>query len=106
MVIRIWHGWTTPGNADAYEALLKREIFTGIGDRHIAGYHGIELLRRDCDGEVEFITVMRFDDIDAVRAFAGADYETAVVPPAAREILSHFDHRSQHYDLRETRPAG
>ncbi len=105
MVIRIWHGWTAPANADAYEALLKREIFTGIADRHIAGYHGVELLRRECEGEIEFITVMQFDDIDSVRGFAGEDYDRAVVPPAARLLLSRFDDRSQHYELREKRSA-
>ena len=57
-------------------------------------------MRRDLDDEVEFITVMRFDTMDAVRAFAGEDYETAYVPPKAREVLSRFDERSQHYDLR------
>lgn len=101
MIIRIWHGWTAPQNADAYEQLLKHEIFTGIAGRQIAGYHGIQLLRREVDGEVEFITIMRFDSLDAVREFAGEDYEAAVVPPEARKLLAHFDARSQHYDLRE-----
>jgi antibiotic biosynthesis monooxygenase (ABM) superfamily enzyme len=100
MIIRIWHGWTTPKNADAYEALLKEEIFVGIGDRHIPGYKGIELLRRDTGDEVEFITIMRFDSLDAVREFAGEDYELAVVPTKARAILSRFDARSQHYEVR------
>lgn len=27
MIVRIWHGWTTPANADTYEAMLKEEIF-------------------------------------------------------------------------------
>jgi hypothetical protein len=57
MISRIWHGWTTPVNADAYEALLKSEIFTGIQDRHIAGYRGIKLLRREVGVEVEFVTI-------------------------------------------------
>lgn len=100
MVARIWHGWTTPSNADAYESLLKSEIFTGIQDRKIEGYRGIQLFRRNLDGEVEFITVMRFDSIDAVRAFAGEDYEVAVVPPKAIALLSRFDARSQHYEVR------
>lgn len=43
---------------------------------------------------------MWFDDLDAVRAFAGEDYEVAVVPPKARTLLSHFDARSQHYEVR------
>lgn len=100
MISRIWHGWTTPGNADAYETLLKSEIFRGIANRQIPGYHGIHLLRRDVRDQVEFVTVMWFDALDGVRAFAGEDYEVAVVPPEARVLLSHFDARSQHYEVR------
>lgn len=102
MIGRIWHGWTEPQNADAYEALLKEEIFVGIQNRDIPGYKGIDLLRRDLGAEVEFITIMRFDSLDAVRAFAGVDYESAVVPPKARALLSRFDERSQHYEIRVT----
>ena len=100
MISRIWHGWTTPANADAYEALLKSEIFTGIRDREIAGYRGIHLLRRDIGDEVEFVTIMWFDSLEAVRTFAGEDYEVAVVPPKARALLSRFDARSQHYEVK------
>jgi antibiotic biosynthesis monooxygenase (ABM) superfamily enzyme len=100
MVLRIWHGCTTPSNADAYETLLKEEIFVGIGGRKIPGYRGICLLRRTIGNEVEFVTIMTFDDIEAVRQFAGQDYEAAVVPPKARALLAHFDQRSQHYELR------
>jgi antibiotic biosynthesis monooxygenase (ABM) superfamily enzyme len=100
MISRVWHGWTTPANADAYEALLKSEIFTGIQDRQIAGYRGIHLFRRNIGDEVEFVTVMWFDTIEAVRAFAGEDYEVAVVPPKARALLSRFDARSQHYEVK------
>jgi len=100
VISRVWHGWTTPANADAYEALLKSEIFTGIRDRQIAGYRGIHLFRRNLGDEVEFVTVMWFDTIEAVRAFAGEDYEVAVVPPKARALLSRFDARSQHYEVK------
>ena len=103
MISRIWHGWTTPANADTYEALLKEEIFAGIQNRHIRGFEGIQLLRRDVVDEVEFITIMRFDSLDAVREFAGEDYEVAVVPDSARAVLSHFDVRSQHYEVRGER---
>jgi heme-degrading monooxygenase HmoA len=101
MIVRIWHGWTTPTNANKYEALLKEEIFAGIQQREIQGFKGIQLLRREVGDEVEFVTVMRFDSLDAVREFAGEDYETAVVPQKARAVLSRFDERSQHYELRE-----
>ncbi len=88
-------------NADAYESLLKSEIFIGIRDRQLVGYKGIQLLRRDVGDEVEFVTIMRFDSMDAVRAFAGENYEAAVVPPKAEALLSRFDARSQHYEVRE-----
>ncbi|MGD9099415.1 MAG: antibiotic biosynthesis monooxygenase [Anaerolineae bacterium] len=100
MISRVWHGWTTPDNAGAYETLLKDEIFVGIAARQIAGYRGIHLLRRDLEDEVEFVTVMWFDSLQAVRTFAGEDYEVAVVPPAARALLSRFDARSGHYEVK------
>jgi antibiotic biosynthesis monooxygenase (ABM) superfamily enzyme len=94
MIARIWHGWTTPGNADTYEALLKEEIFVGIQARRIPGFRSIQLLRRDAGEEVEFVTIMTFDSLEAVREFAGEDYEAAVVPEKARAVLAHFDARS------------
>ena len=103
MISRVWHGSTTPANADAYEALLREEIFTGIETRAIDGFREIQLFRRDVKSEVEFVTVMWFDDLDAVRAFAGDDYQAAVVPPAARELLTRFDEWSQHYEVRDRR---
>ena len=103
MISRIWHGWTTPANADKYEALLKAEIFVGIENRHIRGFKGIRLLRRNVGQEVEFVTIMLFDSLAAVREFAGEDYEVAVVPEKARAVLAHFDERSQHYEIRAQR---
>jgi hypothetical protein len=100
MISRLWHGYTTPANADAYESLLKAEIFTGIQNRQIVGYKGIQLFRRSLSAEVEFITVMWFDSLDAVRVFAGDEYEVAVVPPKAKTLLSRFDERSQHYEVK------
>lgn len=105
MISRIWHGWTTPANADTYEALLKSEIFVGIQNRQMVGYRGIHLLRRNLAEEVEFVTIMWFDSLEAVRAFAGEEYELAVVPPKARGLLARFDARSQHYEVRAHTPG-
>jgi antibiotic biosynthesis monooxygenase (ABM) superfamily enzyme len=105
MIGRIWHGWTTPGNADTYEALLKEEIFVGIQNRNIPGFKSIQLLRREAGEEVEFVTIMLFDSLDAVREFAGEDYEMAYVPTKARAVLSHFDERAQHYEVRAQRSS-
>lgn len=101
MISRIWHGYTSPENADAYESLLKEEIFVGIRGRRIPGFREIQLFRRDLGREAEFVTVMWFDSLDAVRVFAGPDHETAVVPPKARALLARFDERSRHYEVRE-----
>jgi heme-degrading monooxygenase HmoA len=100
MISRIWHGYTTHVNADVYEHLLKEEIFEGIKGRKIKGYRGIQLLRRQLKKETEFITIMRFDTLGAVKEFAGDDYERAVVPDSARRVLSRFDERAQHYEVR------
>lgn len=107
MIVRVWHGWTTPENAPVYEALLRTEIFPSIAARGVAGYRGVRLLRRDvpadrtADGqpEVEFATHMEFDSMEAVRAFAGQDPERAYVPERARAVLKRFDPRSRHYQV-------
>ena len=106
MIGRIQHGYTTPENANVYENLLKEEIFIGIQDRNIPGFQEIQLFRRELTEEVEFITIMWFDDIESVRVFAGEDYEVAVVPPKARAVLAHFDERSQHYEIKERLKKG
>jgi len=96
MIGRIWHGWTTRANAGAYEALLRGEILPGI--HRVRGYRGAYVLRREAGEEVEFVTLTFFDSLDAVRAFAGEDYEQAVVPASARALLARFDPRSVHYE--------
>jgi hypothetical protein len=98
MITRIWRGWTTRENADAYQRIVSEEVLPGIAARGLDGYHGAYLLRRELDGEVEFATIMLFDSLHHVRAFAGEDYETAYVPPQARAVLARFDERSAHYD--------
>lgn len=101
MISRIWHGWTSHENADIYENLLKEEIFVWIESKNIAGYQGIQLLRREHTDEVEFVTIMWFDDIESVKQFAGEDYETAVVPEKAQKVLSRYDAKSAHYEVRK-----
>ena len=98
MISRIWHGWTTRENAAAYEALLRSEILPGIASRSIRGLSGAHLLRRDVPEGVEFVTILWFDTLEAVREFAGEDYEAAVVPEKAQRLLTRFDARSQHYE--------
>ena len=97
MIARIWHGYTSLENADAYETRLRKDILPGI--RRVGGYKGAQLLRRNHANEVEFITITYFTNLDAVVAFAGEDYTKAVIDKEADKLLTHFDERSTHYDL-------
>jgi hypothetical protein len=96
---------TAPDNADRYEELIAQTIFPGILGQRIAGLHGVELFRRPIHGEVEFMTLMRFESWEAVKAFAGPDWEVSVVPPPARAVLARFDERASHYEVRVAPPA-
>lgn len=100
-VRRIWHGWTSIADADRYQELLLGTIVPGILERDVPGLRGIEVLRapQPVDGLVEFVTIMEFDDHDAVVAFAGGDGSGSVVPDAARRLLTRYDEHAQHYDL-------
>ncbi len=99
MIARIWHGWTSFENADTYEELLKNEIFPSIKKKNIEGYRKISLLRRPLENEVEFITIMIFDNLSAVKEFAGEEHEKSYVPQKAQEVLLRHDNLSQHYEI-------
>jgi heme-degrading monooxygenase HmoA len=104
MVCRVWHGWTTPQNAGAYERVVRGEVIPGIEARHIPGFRHIDLLRREVGDEVEFTTLMWFDSLEDVRAFMGEDYSVSHVPAAARAVLSRFDERASHCKVVDRRP--
>ena len=102
-VKRIWHGWTTNENAAKYQNLLQNEIFAGIEAKNIHGYQSIELMRRDHQEEVEFITIMTFDSLQNVIDFQGEDYTRCYVPEAAQNVLKRWDKYSAHYEMIEYR---
>lgn len=104
MICRIWHGWTTPANADAYESIVRGEVIPGIEAMWIPGFRHIDLMCRELDTEVEFLTAMWFDDVEAIKEFVGEDETVSHVPPAARTVLARFDDRSMHYEVLEDRP--
>jgi antibiotic biosynthesis monooxygenase (ABM) superfamily enzyme len=97
VIARIWRGWTTPENADAYEDFLRTTMFPSIHE--VPGFLGADLLRRDDGDEVAFVTITRFESLESVRAFAGDDYERAVIEPEARRLLAHNDERSDHFEV-------
>jgi heme-degrading monooxygenase HmoA len=100
VIARVWHGYTKPENADAYEAMLKPELLPGVGKAK--GYQGSYLLRRETGGEVEFITMMLWDSLEDLRAITGPDYETAVIPEERRQYLCRYDAKAAHYEIAAT----
>jgi antibiotic biosynthesis monooxygenase (ABM) superfamily enzyme len=104
MICRIWRGWATPENADAYESIVRGQVIPGIEARRIPGFLHIDLMRRDLDTEVEFLTAMWFDDIESIKAFMGDDYSASHVPAEARAVLARFDERSAHFEVVDRRP--
>jgi len=100
VIARIWHGWTTRENAEKYEKLLREEVLLEIAQRSIPGYKGAELFVREADNdEMEFITLLRFETLDAVKIFAGKNYEQPVIPPDAKKLLKRHSERSRHYKV-------
>jgi heme-degrading monooxygenase HmoA len=97
MIARLWHGWTRPENADRYELLVATQVLPSF--EPLKGYKGAYLLREDRESETEFVTLTLFEDVEAVRRFAGEDYQAAVVPTEARQLLARFDERSRHYEI-------
>jgi hypothetical protein len=103
VICRLWRGWTTPNNADAYERIVHHEVIPGIEARKIPGFLHIDLMRRELVDEVEFQTLMWFDSLDSIKAFVGEDYGVSHVPGAARAVLSRFDERAAHYEVIDRR---
>ena len=103
-IARLWRGVTKPEDADAYEAMLKPELLPGIA--RAPGYQGSYLLRRAQDDGVEFVTIMLWESLDAIRAAAGANYEAAVIPEARRRYLAGADPLAAHYEIAATHGLG
>ena len=100
MIARIWRGYSRAEHADLYEAMLKPELLPGISKAK--GYRGSYLLRREAGGEVEFITILLWDSIDSLRAVAGPNYETAIIPEERRKYLTRYDQKAAHYEVAAT----
>jgi len=100
VIARIWHGWTTRENAENYERLLREEVLLEIAKRAIPGYKSAELFVREAENnEMEFITLLRFESIDAVRIFAGKNPELPVIPPECKKLLKRHSEKSRHYRI-------
>jgi heme-degrading monooxygenase HmoA len=99
LIARVWKGWTKAENADAYEKLLSEVVYPDL--QRINGYNGGYVLRHDSQDESEFVTVNFFESLDAVKAFAGPEYDVPVFEPEARRLLSKVEPVARHYDVRK-----
>lgn len=94
---RMWRGWTSREQADGYEAVFRDVVLPELRD--VAGCRGAYLLRHeDVDG-TEFVTLTLFDSLEAVRAFAGEQYETAVISDEARAVLRDYEPTARHFTV-------
>jgi heme-degrading monooxygenase HmoA len=103
MIARHWRGWTRPENANAYESLLRENVLPHI--RQIPGHRGVNVLRNDTPDETEFIVINFFDSLEAVKRFAGPDYQVATFEPEARRLLSRIEPLAYHYDVAIGQPT-
>lgn len=103
MICRIWRGWTNFDNADAYQRIVHTKVIPEIEARNILGFRHIDLMKRLLELEVEFQTLMWFDNLDAIIAFMGKDYTQSHVPPDARAVLKRFDEHAAHFEVIDRR---
>jgi heme-degrading monooxygenase HmoA len=97
MIARLWRGQATNAQADAYFRHVTGTVFPSLKD--LAGYRGAWLLRRQAEGQTEFLALTLWESLDSIRAFAGDDIATAIVEPEARAVLADFDDFARHYEV-------
>lgn len=100
MIARLWRGWTSRENADAYERLLRERVLPGL--KRLDGYRGAYILRQEDNEEVEFVVMNLFESLEAVPAFAGPEYTVPVFDPEARQLLSKVEPIARHYEVKTT----
>ena len=99
-IIRTWKGWTTPENASIYENMLISEVFPAVKKKGVAGLEKVSISIKKSEKEVEFFLILQFDSLDAVKVFAGPNYEIAYIPDEAKKVLLRYDETAQHYEFR------
>ena len=95
MIARAWHGRVPAAKADAYYAYL---LATGLADyQRTPGNRGVWVFRRTEGDVTHFLLTTLWDSYDAIRAFAGADYERARYYPEDDDFLLEREPLVVHY---------
>ncbi len=100
-IIRTWKGWTNLENAPIYEDMLVNEVFPAVKQRGVDGLEKVSISTREGINEVEFFLMLQFDSLDAVKKFAGEDYEKAFIPDNAKRVLARYDTTAEHFVLKD-----
>lgn len=98
MIARIWKGWTARADASAYEMLFENIVLPKV-TQGVSGFNGVNLLKREVGEEIEFTTIFWFTSMEAVRRFAGSEFERAVVPDQVRALMTHFESTVHHHEV-------
>jgi heme-degrading monooxygenase HmoA len=104
MIIREWRGRASPSRAEDYPKHFREKVVPEL--RHLPGFAGADLSRRQLGDKLEFVVLTRWQSMDAIRTFAGADVENAVVEPGAVAALIEFDTSVRHYEVVENVQPG
>ena len=100
-IIRTWKGWTTIENAPVYEDMLINEVFPVVKKKGVVGLEKVSISVQNKKDEVEFFLILQFDSMDAVKSFAGDNYEIAYIPDNAQRVLLRYEKTAQHYEFRK-----
>ena len=100
-IIRTWKGWTTIENAPIYEDMLINEVFPAVKKKGVDGLEKVSISTQNKKDEVEFFLTLQFDSLEAVKLFAGENYEIAYIPENAKSVLLRYEETAQHYEFRK-----
>ncbi len=96
-ILRMWKARATVEHTSEYIRYATQKVFPEL--RQIEGHRGAYLLRRAVDNAIEVGVLTLWESMAAVRRFAGAEAEKAVVDSAARAILTSFDESVTHFEV-------
>jgi hypothetical protein len=97
-IVRVWKGYGTDTGVDRYcREHFPHSVLPQL--RSIDGFLDGRVLIRAGQGETQVVVATAWESIEAVKAFAGEDYEATVVEPVVRELLNRFDDRVAHFKV-------
>lgn len=97
MIFRLWRGRVETATANAYCRHFTETVVPAL--KILAGHRGAWLLRRDADGDTEFLAITLWESRQSIEAFAGANIDVAIVEPEGCAVLSDFDDSARHYEV-------